>query len=101
MPRLRNGGTAIGGAANGTFVVKDWIAISIAAFSLIFSAGGWYFKIGELEKQVSVLQVDYVRKDVLGAQLTDIQRQLADQSTAIEKLSVKLDGVNIAVSGKK
>ena len=85
-----------------TFVVKEWLAIGIAIISFVFSAGGWYFKMSQYEKEIlevkTNLEENYVRKDVLGATLQDIQRQLTDQSTVMQNMNIKLDAMTVAVS---
>lgn len=78
--------------------LKDWIAVSIAVLSLAFSLGGWYFKVATLERQVTEIRAEYVRKDVLGAQLESIDRRLTNMENSMQKLDVKLDSVNVAVS---
>ena len=81
-------------------VFKEWIAIGIAVFSLVFSAGGWYFKINELEKKIDQIQVEFVRKDVLGAQLESFDRRLTNIENGMQKIDIKLDNVG-TVLGKR
>lgn len=89
------------GATPMALVIKEWIAIGLAGLSLAFSAGGWYFKVSSIEKDIDDLRMDlrmnYVRQDVQGVTLQSIDRRLIGMETSMQKLEVKLDSVTVAV----
>lgn len=64
----------------------DWVAIFIAICTFIFSAGGFYFRVGSLEAEVATMRQELVRKDVLGAQISNLDLK-------IETIDKKIDRV--------
>lgn len=105
--RHRQGGIAVAPTvrndklADTSRIFKEWLAISIAVFSLAFSAGGWFFKVASLEKQIEQIETEYVRKDVLGAQLESIDRRLTNMESGMQKLDIKLDTVSVTLGTNK
>ncbi len=88
-----------------SFVLKEWFAIIIALGTMLFSLGGWYFKMTAYEKEQTEIKTNlaenYVRKDVLGATLNDIQRQVMDQSTSLANMNLKIDALTVAVAAQR
>ncbi len=64
----------------------DWVAIVLAIATAIFSAGGFIFRVGALETEVTNMKQELVRKDVLGAQISNLDWK-------IENIDKKIDRV--------
>lgn len=92
VPRYSPGGRRTDDSGNGTrvtLVMASYVGIVLTLASLIFTAGFNWHRITVVEEKHESLAVqvaqDYVRKDVVGAQLEEIKVQLAALQRAAER----------------